>query len=226
MNLIELREAFKRASGFLYWEDVLVDEAINNGIKFLDSKTFCRDKVSKVFKKLELGSRFITIPMECKVIKDVWITDSVERQKLEKVTVFPEDCFGSLGTPSSYYPFSTETYEKTMDKMFVFSRFADIVFSNGLYRGIVFDIQADKDYSVIISGRFNSLSLTTSFPTNWWSVQHGDLVVTAAMYVLDINRRNSSGGAELSGPLLDSIREINNDSVEEEVEDISSVMEG
>jgi len=226
MNISELREAFKSASGFLFWTNASIDEAINNGIKFLDSKTFSSKKDQVLFRKLEIGKRFVIIPMECKVIKEVWISNAEERQRLTKVESFPLNYYEETGTPISYYPFSTETFEKTFDKMFVFSNFADLVFCDGLVRGVVFNCYAEEEYSIMLKGRFNILSLSDEFSSNWWSVNYPELVVTTAMYVLDINRRNSSGGAELSGVIMDTIREINNDAIEEEVEDVSLVLEG
>jgi len=227
MNLTELREAFKSASGFLFWEDALIDEAINNGIKFLDSKTFSAKKDQKVFDVIDAGERAIYFPMDCKVIKEVWIIDDTSKTRLKKENIAREFLTTETGgKPISYSPFTTETYHKTIDQITIAGQFADVTFNYGTSRGILFNCPMDKSYQIEVDGRFYPAPLTETFPENWWSVNHPDTVITAALYVLDINRRNSSGGMELKGPLLDAINEINNDAIEEEVEDQDLVLEG
>jgi len=228
VDIIELREAFKSASGFSHWDNARVDKQINSGIKFLDSITFTPVKDLRFFATLEAGSGMVIFPMNCRAVKDVWIMDTESRERVGIAYNLNEIRSESLETGRArvYKPISVEVYGKNLSEMEVYGNFADITFTTGTCRGMAFFPKADKEYKVEINGKFDSIPLSDSNKENWWGVNYPEVVVQAAIYTSDVNFRNSSGGMEIFENIKLITTQINNDAVEDEEGNGSSVMEG
>lgn len=247
MVISELRTRFRNESGFSYFLDTKVDEVLNNGIKYLDSITFSPVKDQRIFIPLKSEDNCISFPMKCRVIKEVWACDDSRRERVNRDPDLDGlrnatnwlfkywwwwRYYGSTfsvvanGRPHWYRSFVTEPFDKSIAAQSYLSKFADVTWSDGVSRGIAFAPRADKDYIIEVFGKFDSIPLSDTTVTNWWSENYPLLVVQAAMYVLDMSYRNSSGGMELKGVIVDAVSGINNDAIEEEIGSDDCIMEG
>lgn len=227
MDLNELREEFKTSSGFFFWENSELDKAINRGLKFLDEHCYSGKRDMRLYRTLVSGANRIVFPQKAQVVKSVWIMDLTERLELPKTDLNEIRGFDfTNGKPTAYLPISVEPASETINELTVPAMFADFVISGGSHRGLAFNKVADRDYYIEIFGRFFSIPLSDTFPTNWWAVNYPELVIMASLYTLDMRYRNSSGGMELKGPIVEALKEINNDEIEEELAGSSMAMEG
>lgn len=227
MNLTQMRGEFKDSSGFLHWTDIEINNALNRALKFLDRKCFTSRRNSRIYRTLEVGSNRILFEQRSQVIKDVWIMETDSRERLTKIDLeeIRRQDFTS-GKPKHYLGIETDYHDKTADSLNVPGVFADLSPIEAWGMGLAFDRVADKEYYIEVYGRFLTPALNDIQVENWWSIWYPELLLQAAIYLLDVRYRNSSGGLELYNVIMATINEINNEEIEEELEGVSMVMEG
>lgn len=80
---------------------------------------------------------------------------------------------------------------------------------------VVFAPPADRTYTLVVRGLLGTrLSGNTS--TSWWSVNHPDVLVNAACYMLERAFRNTQGANDYRAQLEEDLQGIDADQVEEE----------
>lgn len=242
MSIVDLRLQYKSDSGMISLSDPQIDTYINRGIKFLDKNLFSPQKDSRLFLSVKNGDNAIVLPAQARAIKDIWISLSTSnhRHQLGKLSledirnperryywyqywysVYFFDTFStqdSPGRPRFYCPVPGHglASDATIDKQSFFCNLGDITLDQGASRVVTLWPIADQDYSIEVFGNFFSPQLSDSITDNWWSLNHPELVIMAALYCQDRTYRNTSGGQELGQHIQSDLRSLNDDAIEEE----------
>ncbi len=211
---------------------------LNDGQRFLDRKASYLKENSKYIKDLTVGDYKLEVPY-CDVIKEVWLAGSEGSKRLDlKTDTWIRENFGRPyasilnGTPQYWAPMtmglsrsqraltsSDYTDEFTQD-------FEEIKFGDHwAYNGVLFMAPTDTAYTMTVVGRFKSQDFTTDTDKTYWTEVHPDLLVLAAMYSMERFYRNTQGQQDLMLSLLEAIKDIDKDSVEQESTDADQ-MEG
>lgn len=256
MDIPTLRTLFKSDSGLISLTDIEVDQYLNKGIKFLDKITYSKVLNSRYFILLKAGTNAIVLPSELRSIRELWVqnltvpTDSYYRRlRLGKIsfTDLRNPYFDTTtvnGRPQYYCPIIGGILSNlTANKLSFYCDLGDVTLDEGLSRVIGIWPTADIDYPIEVHGNFFSPPITSVTATsngsysieptvpaetgNWWTINHPELVILAALYTQDRTYRNTSGGLELLNHILADVKSINDDDVEEDsMTSECSVMEG
>jgi hypothetical protein len=208
-----------------------IDYNLNKGIRFLDSITFTKQKNARLFLPLLTGNSLVTIPLQYRVIKSIWVfTSTAERTQLQKATLvdFRNNLeAGEIDTPIYYCTDSLNLPNMlACSDVHLFSNLGDLTVDQ-LSRTLLIWPVASVDYTVEVTGNFYSPSLSAAVLNNWWTLNQPDLILMASLYCMDRIYRNTSGGLELLKHIQDDIKSIHDDDIEEEVmTGNNSVLEG
>ena len=102
----------------------------------------------------------------------------------------------------------------------------DVTFDSGSSRGLMTYPKADQQYYLELFGNFQTPALSNAIPDNWWSLNHSDLVIMAALYCRDRYYRNTAGGLELLNSIMADVKNIQDDGIEESLSNRPCVMQG
>jgi hypothetical protein len=239
MNLLQIRTEFVKLSGRY---DLVVDPTsyvdngansyINEGIHFLERLVEVPEASARLFFPVAAGEYSITFQHKCRVIREVWVNNSEERFKIEKLTLnemkeYFADAVGDLevGEPVYFAPSSLRALETTSrDSLATFlDKTWDETDTNYDYRGILLAPPSDENYVVEIEGLFKQANLSTDADENYWTIEEPGLTIRAALYKLECRTRGASNVKQW----LDSIRldvvEIDKDIVTEQIYEVNEI---
>ncbi len=176
---------------------------------------------AKYEKTLVAGATALTFE-NCRVIKEVYLKNLLGAggaldggiHYLTKVGLtdiheaFPELSNETQGTPT-YYAINivrimaTEATERI--------------------KGIIFMSPADSAYDMVVEGRFFTKKLMLDADINYWTENHDDLLVMAALYKLEVFYRNREGARDWLQGIMEAIRGIDYDVIAEEIAGIDQI---
>ncbi|MCP3684329.1 MAG: hypothetical protein GY861_16750 [bacterium] len=239
MNLLQLRTKFIELSGRY---DLIVDAVdfvdngadfyINAGMNMLDRMVKVPESRAKLYYPLAVGNYSLTFQHNCRLITDVWVNNTENRWKLEKVSLselkaFYNEIAGDVdnGMPR-YFALAElralETTDKSTLGTFIDKTWAETD-SNYDYRGIIIAPPPDKAYTVEVNGLFKQVELSSDSDENYWLLQEADLLLRAALYKLEVMSRGTENAKNWLSAIRDDVREINYDLIEEESHDIDQL---
>lgn len=241
MNLLEIRTKFIDLTGRF---DLVVDTTsyednganffIEAGQRFIDSKINFPKSLARYQKDIAVDSILLTLQY-ARSIKEVWVTNSDGKYKLEKKTLTwlrsnYADTLADIdtGRPLYYSPailgLSPEQAALTSgDYTDEFTYDADdLMFGSHYgYNGVVFMPPADEIYTMTVIAEFLSIVLSLDADTNYWSIMFPDVLVAAAMLALEKFYRNTEGVKDMTAVVMDSLLGIDKDMVEQEISEVN-----
>lgn len=241
MNLTELIEEFKEASGRLDLSDDGITNYINRGSRLLDRRRKGDRFESRAFASIQPGSYVITLDPDLRSISTVyaatadrrWELSLIELQEMRKF--YNTQPVGVEQADPIQYALTTVTLGpggasdgQTMQDDFFPQWSNDLMFSNNQgFRGLVVYPIPREVTTVEVFGSYYTSKLIqeVSRDTNWWSLNHPHLLIQAGLMALDINYRNTSGAKEVYSFIDDELQQIYFDEVEEDYKKPSK-MEG
>lgn len=236
MNFTELKTELQRVSGRLDLSDTDLGNYINKGVKLLDEVSGLTDRQMRFFSSVQAGQNVISLPSVARSFTSIYIISTTERKRLTPTTVHEiRDSLNTIaamsaqGVPEFYAPIALtlEQQQATGTNATFYGNWADFRVDNTTdIDGIMFDIAPDAFYSIEVIGNFYSPKLSSVQDNNYWSIRHDDLVISAAMYKIDIDNRNVMGANELLRSLGVELKEIYFDQIELETADKSFILGG
>ena len=213
---------------------------INAGQKVLDRKALHIKRYSWHHEDVDAGAYSLNIRY-CSSIKEVWAMNATtDRYPLDKVDLrWLREEYGevyselSQSDPSYYAPLvmslapdqaalTSSNYTGT----FTYDH-EEILFSDEaahfLYSGILWMPPVDETFTISILGRFWSKPLSSDTDTSFWTEVHEELLVWAALYVLEGNYRNREGQRDYMQMIVDALADLDRDLVEEEAQDLDTM---
>jgi len=225
MTLLDVRTLFVDKNGRY---DLVVDTAnyvdngadyyINAGVKLLDRLTSISDLSAIRSESLAIGE--YTMDMQhIKSIERVSYTNSDnEVVYLDKLTMegirklYPKLGNTDTGEVAYYAVYAQRTFT------------SDTETTPTGKRGIMVMPPTDTAITIDIFGKFKSATLSVDADVNFWTILHPEVLIKAANYELEIEYRNTEGANDWMRSILDTLRELDFDSVEEDIAEIN-VME-
>lgn len=216
MTLVEIRKWFIDDSGRFDLvvdpstaaDDAGADKYINAGIRLIDRLLNHPKQAVVAERTLAAGENTITIP-RAHAVKHVYIEyeDAIrylERLELSEFNHFFPEGVSEDGIPTTYTIkpnrklVSTEKTEYSQTE-------------------IVVAVQPDTNINVFVAGHFPSERLIDNNNFNFWTVEHPETVVQAALYSLERFYRNTQGMHDHMDAIMRDIQGIDYDVVEQEI---------
>lgn len=221
MTLLDIRTNFIKDSGR---NDLVVDltdyadrganRFINAGQRFLDGLIDTPQSQAKYEETLVVGATAITFS-DCRVIEEVYLTNARDGiHYLTKVGLsdlreaFPELSSETQGTPT-YYAINV-------------IRVIDTELTEAI-KGITFMSPADDTYDMVVEGKFFAKKLVEDDDINFWTENHDDILLMAALYKLETFYRNREGAKDWLQGIMEGIRGIDHDMIAEEIAGINQI---
>jgi len=244
MNLLQIRTQFIKLSGR---NDLVVDVTnyvdnganyyINAGQRFLDRKYRFPKDVGIYPSVVAIGGWNVIFPF-CRAIKEVWVADveSGRRQLKKKswqdfLSVYTEP-FNTLERGSTlYYTPSILRSIPESDRATASTTSAIVGYMPTMsgphyaYNGILIGPPTDVQLHLEIHGLFYSPELTSDTEESYWSVNHPETLIRAALYELEVDYRNTQGANDWMGAIETHAIGIDQDVVEEDIAEVDQ-MEG
>lgn len=244
MNLKEIRKRFITESGrhdLVTDIEGFVDNGanfyINAGQRFLDRLDQAPKTSARVFKQTAVGDYGLTFP-SCRAVQEVWVGDSTGRWKIDKLSMQdlranyynqPRE-YISQSIPEVWAPIWSRTIPDritaaTIDALLGYVDVPSDVLTRQVYNGVIWMPPADKSYQIEIVGMFYTADLSSDSDSSYWAEIHPELLVMAAMAVLEITYRNRQGFQDWMSAIDLMTKTIGFDTVEEDIADVEE-MEG
>lgn len=244
MNRLEIRQQFRTLSGRF---DLVNSDGTNNGAdffidtgqKWLDRKFDHEKSVGRVFRVAESGSYAVTFQL-ARAIEEVWAATADDgRWQLEKLSIQDfRDAYSDIpsdidqGAPQYYTPAFLrgvpETGSDTIASYILdaYSGFADIMTGDNYdWNGILWMPPCKEETLIEVWGRFYVEPLDSEDAENYWSVNHPDILVMAALRQIEVFNRNTQGRQDWERAIIDMITDIDKDVVQQELAEVDA-MEG
>lgn len=238
MNLLQMRTLFLRLSGRtdLVNQDFTDNGAnfyLNEGRKFLDRLDETQKSWASMYRFVEIGGFTAVFPF-CRAIKEVWASTTTARWQLEKKNL--QDMIAgylagtpssrSVGTPLFYSPIITRYIpeDAIVTDIEAFVGFVEIPSGNAsAFNGIILNVPVSEKTGLDIRGLFYSMELTEDTDENYWSAVHPQLLYMAAMRYAEINNRNTQGKQDWERSILDDMKQLGMDLVEEIISEVTQI---
>lgn len=224
MALLDIRTKFINLGGrndlvvnMENYADNGADFFINAGQRFLDGLIDTPQSQAKYEETLTVGATTITFE-DCRVIEEVYLKNvplvSGGIHYLTKVSLtdiheaFPELSSETNGVPT-YYAINVVRIMA--------------VEATERIKGIIFMSPADAVYDMVVEGKFFAKKLMLDDDINYWTENHEDLLVMAALYKLETFYRNREGARDWLQGIMEAIRGIDHDVVAEEIAGVNQI---
>jgi hypothetical protein len=244
MDYKDLRKKFIEMSGRYdlinaNWTDNGADFFINAGQKHLDRMLNQGKAKARLTKSLTAGTILITTT-GLRVVKEVWASNSDGMYELFPNTItnmrtYYEKKLSEVdrGAPAYYCPAVLRPFPDTTVAADV-AGFYDIedlmlhvvIGSTGhwTYNGILIMPPPDGTYNISVWGLFYSPTLSATLAgSTWtqtksfWSEEHPETLLIAALYKLEVFYRNTEGAKDWKAALADDTTGMDHDFVEEDL---------
>ena len=206
------------------------DWYINKGQRFLDRRVNHRKTKASIFKELEVGEWYAEFE-HCRSVRQVWVNNGTARVQMERKTISElKDLFSAVisaadnGSPMYFAPAvirSTDLTDKDNLGEF-YDRKIDDSYS---LHGVVILPPPDEAVVVEVYGKFYTEPLTTDSDENYWTAEHDEILLKAALYELEGFYRNSEGMKDWLGFMTMDIEDLDKDEVLDSLDE-DSQMEG
>lgn len=217
---------------------------LNSGIRHLDRICTVKKSVARYFAKKTVGQYLVTFT-GARALHTVWVADAEGRYELtpkplsELLTLYPKQLTANdNGAPLYWAP----AYLRPMPESWTAGEltalgdlvnYLDVMPNNNYaYNGILIMPPLDGTYLVEVWGKWYSSEMQESvleagivedpeivegqISTNYWSTQYPELVVMAAMRMMEVFNRNMQGSKELDVQIQMMVDDVEKDLVEEE----------
>lgn len=216
------RTEFRAVSGRADMTTADIDSWLNKGQMLLDQVTQFQKAPTRIQIAVTAGEFFGRFSVRVRTIESVWAADTSSKWKLTKVS--SDYIRETWSTPPVDLDRSKPMYY-TPDPMTYYNASGDFQYYSGVYsdsftyNGILFMPPADTSYDIEVLGRFYSPILTDS-QSSWWLNVHGDLLVLAAMRMLEASYRNTQGVKDWENAMAPMLKAVHDDLAEEESSDV------
>lgn len=218
------------------------DRYINNGIRFLDQKVdhpkqFRREYFKTAVNDFFIRPEYLIHPRNIYVVDaDSSVDITNNRLSLSGFKAEYDDPDGSQvpGTPCNWAlnaeglapsqigdtsaTFTTAGFLAFDDVHFQ----ADSAGPDWNFNTILLGPKADAVYTIIIDGKYFSRPLLDDSNQNFWTVQYPELVIQAALFMLERNMRNTAGMRSILEGLNEQLSDLDNVAVEWEFDGYSA----
>lgn len=231
------------------------DYFIENGQRWLERFINVKRSQSRVFQQLSAGSYYTVFKMARSIKEVWVDNGVDERYMLEKKTMpelrnlFDEPVDEIDPGPPLYYtpaklravpdagnllqedeyPLLLEDGYNLLEESFFEAsslNYLDYIMPNSHdYNGILIAPPIDETYTIETVGVFYLPTLTEDSDMNWWSSQHPDMLINAALRQLEVSYRNSEGVRDWENAIMPDIMNVDKDIIDEEITGIDQ-MEG
>lgn len=236
MIIADVRTEYKTRTGDSNLTDAQIDRKINAAIKLLDKLTHFEHAPARYFEKLTaVGTHIVQLTAACRQIDSVWIIELGEgRTRLEKVNydwlrAEYSDFTDITNDTPVYYALAvnrdTEGFNPADASLVDYAAYIDTVDADKSSRAIEIMPPIDKEYLLEVHGKFYSHTLSDSHTENWWTLNYLELVLNAALYLYEIDLRNTEGANDYLRMVKLEVDELSKDTAEEATVD-ATVMEG
>lgn len=233
MKLVDLIDEFKEASGRIDLDDATITRHLNRGSRLLDRRSKREKTESRAHTALQPLSYIMTTDPDLRSIKQVWAATVDKRWQLGLIGLDQMREYYKT-SPHNVSPGQVESYALTsvtlapggpVDGANPSSEFwpqwsEDLLFNNSSgYRGMILYPVPEEITVIEIIGNYYTASLRDElgYDINWWSVNHSQLLIHAALITLDANYRNTGGAKDLYAFIDEELREIFYDDIEEDL---------
>jgi len=231
MTLVEIREQFVKRNGrydlvvdATDWADAGADFFIQAGSRYLDRLEEHDHSEAKKYKTLTIGDHYF-IFQECRSVHNVWVTNDEYHKELEyrEPSIFRayynEIPSGMDGGVPSYWTAALLRTHPQSSTMYV-DRWQDDDYTETSkydyeYNGILFMPPTDTAYVMWVEGLFYSKALALDADNNYWSVNHPELLIMAANYILELFNRNTEGAKDWVAGIMNIISGVGKDFVDQ-----------
>ena len=220
------------------WSDNGLDVYINAGLKLLDGMLPHFRLKGRHLVEVVAGTRIITLTY-IRSVDDVWLIDPasddswtpLEVVELEEFLVHHWEGDIEQGTPAYWTTtvagLSTEQREFETADLADFDSVDDIHVLHPYGRmKILLSPPADTTYTIQVFGNFYSPVLSGDDDFCFWTKQHSDFVVLAALYELEVAYRNTTGANDWYAALSRKVLFLQKDEIEREMGKNPFQMEG
>jgi hypothetical protein len=242
MTLLTVRTLFATHSGRFdlvdiddEYSDSGADFFINAGMRMLDRLTNFGKSFSRHYVTLAAGDWYAIIPY-CRAIKEVWLSNDVSRTLITKkdlssirqVYASPISALDQ-GTVLYYSPASIRTTPEPTGETdsITIDKFGTVTYSESGsslgYNGLIFMPPADGAFTLEVYGLFSYPDLSDDDDENFWTEQHPDILLLAALYKLETFNRNTEGAKDWMNALTLEVSELDKDNIEQEISDINQI---
>lgn len=206
MILEEVREAFLEATGRYDLSEGRKPDAdffINAGKRWLDRRLDFQGNAAEILLSISQGDVGLEIE-DHRAVKEVGVRDErwnfLEKKMWRELkAIVPTASTSKRSQPRYYAPGALKRGEKVGGKK------------------ILLWPPADKQYDVLVKALLESVSLEKNEDKNVWSVRYPDILIQAAAMKAEVFQRNSRGVSDMRQQLLDDLRGIDHDVVEEQI---------
>lgn len=231
MRLEELIDEFKEASGRIDLDDVAITMHLNRGSRLLDRRAKREKYESRAHTALQPLEYIMTTDPDLRSVKQVWAATATKRWQLGELDLATmRDLYNT--SPHTVAPGAVTSYALTSVTLApggpadganpsadFWSQWAgDLLFSNSSgYRGMILYPVPEEVTVIEIIGNYYTPALRAEvgYDKNWWSINHTQLLIHAALITLDANYRNTGGAKDLYAFIDEELREIFYDDIEE-----------
>lgn len=238
MTLTEIRALFEDRSGR---SDLVTSLGANNGADFfIQSGQRTLDRLLEVDKSwarkyatLAIGD-YYAIFKGCRAVKEVWLSTSEGRVRLEKLSQTEmrllnyEDAPDEVtsGDTIRYCLISLRTYpddDKVNIDYLYDHQLEDDATEDYEYKGIIISPPTDVAAELEVFGLFYQPKLEEDADKNYWSVNHPEILLMAALYQLEVSYRNTEGAKDWMNAIRLELDGLEKDLIEEEIADVTQI---
>jgi hypothetical protein len=250
MEYKDLRRKFVEMSGRYdlvnaNWTDNGADFFINAGQKHLDRMLDLGKSKARLTKSLTAGTVLVTTT-GLRAIKEVWVSNSsgmyeLFPQSIANLRAYYAGKFSeaTAGAPEYYAPAVLRPFPDTTVAADIagFYDIEDLILHVAIagtghwtYNGIVVMPPADGTYTLSLWGLFYSPTLlatlsgsTWTQTKSFWTEEHPETLLMAALYKLEVFYRNTEGAKDWSGAMKEDMLGMDHDFVEEDLNGPSQI---
>lgn len=240
-TLLDARTEFVKASrrydlvvDATTYTDNGADRYINNGIRILDRKIDHPKQFRSTFFQMAVGDNSV-IPEYLMHPRNIWISDSGGRVNIinnrMSIDGYRKQYSKAVADQDSGTPIDWALYSAGLAPSQIGDTSSDFTTAGYLgvenvhfqdaaigpdwnFNTILLGPKADAVYTVEIDGKYYSRPLTDNSDQNYWTVQHPELVVQAAIWILERNNRNAAGMRAAMEGINEEINTLDNEVVE------------
>lgn len=237
MNLAEIKGLVLEA-GINNLDENALRAFINSGQRLLDRVSDFPHQQGKLSFTLASGVYFLVFPSRLRIVHGVWRRDAetgVDPERLEKVDLIelrglyplPSDST-FWGTPL-YYAHTTSILASfgspTIAELTMPVDSVPLATDDPYdYKGIMVGPTSDGVYYVDILGTAYSKELVADTDASFWSKHHPEILMNAVMFKIEGFLRSSSSAQSYFQALMNDIRYLNYDYVEDELQEKPNYM--
>ena len=239
MNLLEIRTQFAKISGRYdlvgtSFIDAGADVYINEGQRFLDRKFDYGPALGKYYVDLIAGT--FKVPLtDCRSVLEVWVLNSDSRTELKPLdeyelrSIYQSNSVYSTpltimtqDRPLYYYPTNFRRVPDTgtfTDSATLISYLDTTSPTDSTVNGLIIIPPPATGYAIEVSGLFYSPKLVADIDTNYWTLNHPNLLITAALRQLDIMYNSARNLRTFDEAMATDLRDLEYDFISQSTTD-------